>query len=85
MKKILVLLLTILTLVSCVDTYRSDDIFIIFSKETSCTSYKYLYRTKLYRPTTRGLFYLGTYSFVSNENYELRDTIKFTRCVSNKK
>lgn len=33
MKKILLLLLTVLTFTSCVESYRSDDIFIVTSKQ----------------------------------------------------
>lgn len=88
MKKILLLLLTVLVFTSCIDTYtfRSDDILIVTSKEFRCTEYKYLYRTKHYMTSTKvDLFYLGDYFFVSNENYELGDTIKFIRYASNEK
>ena len=88
MKKILLLLLTVLTFTSCIDsyTYRSDDIFIVISKEMRDTSYKYLYYTKHYMiTTTEDLFYLDKYIFVSNDNYELGDTIKFIRYASNEK
>ena len=88
MKKILLLLLTVLVFTSCIDTYtfRSDDIFIVTSKEIRNTSYKYLYRTKYYTTSTaEDLFYLGDCYFVSNENYELEDTIKFIRYASNEK
>lgn len=84
MKKILLLLLMGLTFTSCVETYRSDDIFVITSKEKRYTQYKYLYRTQHYMTSSKdGLYYLGDYVFVSNENYELGDTIKFIRYASN--
>lgn len=86
MKKILLVLLTFLTLTSCIetDTYSSDNFFIVVSKEMSYTSYKYLYRIKHYTAsTTEDSFYLGYFNFVSNENYELGDTIKFIRYASN--
>ena len=84
MKKILLLLLTVLIFTSCIDTYRSDDIFIVTSKEMRNTSYKYLYRIEHYMTTvTQKPYYLTYYAFVSNENYELGDTIKFIRCASN--
>lgn len=86
MKKILLLLLTVLTFTSCVESYRSDDIFVIISKQKRDTEYKYLYRTQHYTTSTKnGLFYLDDYFFVSNENYELGDTIKFIRYASNEK
>lgn len=89
MKKILLLLLTVLTLTSCLNAYRSDDVFVVISKENGengNTSYKYLYRTKLYMTSVKdGLYYLDDFSFVSNENYELGDTIKFIRYASNEK
>ena len=80
MKKILLLLLTVLTFTSCIETYRSDDIFVVTSKENGNTSYKYLYRVNHYMTLTKeGLYYKTYHHFVSNENYELGDTIKFTR------
>lgn len=88
MKKILLLLLTVLVFTSCIGeyTFRSDDIFIVTSKEITNSSYKYLYRTKHYTTSTaEDLFYLGESYFVSNENYELEDTIKFIRYASNEK
>ena len=90
MKKILLLLLTVLifTFTSCIDTYRSDDIFIVFSKEMrndiTYKHYKYLYRARHYMTSVQdGSNYQDSYFFVSNENYELGDTIKFIRCASN--
>lgn len=92
MKKILLLLLTVLTFTSCVESesYRSDDIFVIISKELRNTEYnteyKYLYRTQHYMTSVKyDLFYLENCFFVSNENYELGDTIKFIRYASNEK
>ena len=86
MKKILLLLLTVLTFTSCIDAYRSDDIFVVISKEKRDTEYKYLYCTKHYMTLSTskdGWYYLKDYFFVSNENYELGDTIKFIRYASN--
>lgn len=88
MKKILLLLLTVLTFTSCVDGYRSDDIFVVISKEMRDTQYqyKYLYRVNHYMTSTKdGLYYQGDYIFVSNDNYELGDTIKFIRYASNER
>lgn len=86
MKKILLLLLTVLTFTSCVDTYRSDDIFVVISKQKRYTEYKYLYRTQHYMTSVKnGLYYLDDYFFVSNENYELGDTIRFIRYASNER
>ena len=86
MKKILLLLLTVLTFTSCVETYRSDDIFVIISKQKEYTQYKYLYRTQHYMTSVKdGLYYLEDYFFVSDENYELGDTIKFIRHASNER
>jgi hypothetical protein len=86
MKKILLLLLTVLTFTSCVETYRSDDIFVVTSKENGNTSYKYLYRVNHYTKSTRkGLYYETYYHFVSNDNYELGDTIRFIRYASNER
>ena len=83
MKKIL-LLSTILTFISCTNTYRSDDFFIILSKEMGNTSYKYLYCVRHYMTSAeKGLFILGDDYFRSNVNYELGDTIKFIRYTSN--
>lgn len=83
MKKILLLLLSILTFTCCRDTYRSDDICIVISKEKGNTSYKYLYCIKHYMTSTTESphysHYLNYHNFLSNENYELGDTIKFTR------
>lgn len=84
MKKILLLLLTVLTFTSCIETYRSDDIFVVTSKENGNTSYKYLYRVNHYMTSTiEGLYYKTYHYFVSNENYELGDTIRFIRYASN--
>lgn len=86
MKNILLLLLTFLTFTSCVESYRSDNIFVIISKEKGDTQYKYLYRTQHYMTSVKdNLYYLDDYFFVSNENYELGDTIKFIRYASNEK
>ena len=94
MKKILALLLTFLTFTSCIQTYksddihRSDDIFLVISKEKRNTKYKYLYRTEQYTTSATeksGFIYLNDYIFISNENYELGDTIKFIRYASNEK
>ena len=84
MKKIL-LLLTILTFTSCIDVYRSDDIFIVTSKEIRTVSYKYLYYTKHYAASTTKPAIVEECVFVSNENYELGDTIKFIRYTTNEK
>ena len=84
MKQILLLLLTILTFISCTRTYRNDDFFIILSKETGNTSYKYLYCVRHYMTTEdKGSFIIGDDNFRSNENYELGDTIKFIKHTSN--
>ena len=88
MKKILLLLLTVLVFTSCIDTYtyRNDDIFVVISKQKRDTEYKYLYRTEHYMTSSiSGSYYLTYYDFVSNENYELGDTIKFIRYASNEK
>lgn len=86
MKKILLLLLTVLTFTSCVETYRSDDIFVVTKKEMRDTEYKYLYRVNHYMTSTRvGLYYETYYHFVSNDNYELGDTIRFMRYASNER
>lgn len=82
MKNILLLLLTVLTFTSCIETYRSDDIFIVTSKEKGGAQYKYLYHIKHYMTP---LYYLDDYIFESNDNYELGDTIKFIRYASNEK
>jgi hypothetical protein len=87
MRKIL-LLSIIITLISCTKTFRSDDIFIIYAKENRNTTYKYLYRVRHYSPSTKtknGLFYETDYVFVSNDDYELGDTIKFNRHTYNEK
>lgn len=86
MKKIVLLLLTVLAFTSCIDTYRSDDIFVVISKQKRDTEYKYLYRTQHYMTSVKnGLYYLDDYFFVSTDNYELGDTIKFIRYASNEK
>jgi hypothetical protein len=86
MKKILLLLLTVLTFTSCIETYRSDDIFVVTKKEMRDTQYqyKYLYSVNHYMTSIiDGLYYKTYHHFVSNENYELGDTIKFIRYASN--
>ena len=87
MKKILLLLLTVLTFTSCIETYRGDDIFVVTKKEMrNTTSYKYLYTVYHYITSYKeGLYYQTYHYFVSNENYELGDTIKFIRYASNEK
>ena len=92
MRKILLLLLTVLTFTSCTKSYRNDDVFVIISKEKKDTyfsetydlqyirdvQYKYLYHARHYATYTKNApYYLGDCVFVSNENYELGDTIKF--------
>jgi hypothetical protein len=80
MRKIL-LLLAVLTFISCTKSFRNDDIFIVVSKEIrpySNPEYKYLYRTHHYRPSKDGYYLLTECVFLSNEHYELGDTIKFS-------
>lgn len=80
MKKILLLLLTVLVFTSCIDTYRSDDFFVVISKQKGDTEYKYLYCIEHYMTSTRSdSYYLTYYNFVSNENYELGDTIRLVK------
>jgi hypothetical protein len=59
--------------------FRSNDIFIIDAKENLNATYKYRYRVRHYGITTEKnrLFYITDYAFVSNDNYELNDTIAF--------
>ena len=90
MKKILLLLLTVLTFTSCTKSFRNDDIFIVVSKETNTPSeeYKYLYRTYHFMtlPSSKdGYYFLNECVFLMNDNYELGDTIKFIRHASNEK
>lgn len=88
MRKIILLLLTVLTFTSCTESFRDDDIFIVVSKETySSENYKYLYRTYHYMTlSSKNEYYLlSEYVFLMNENYELGDTIKFIRHASNEK
>lgn len=90
MKKILLLLLTVLIFTSCTESFRDDDIFIVVSKETfySSEKYKYLYRTNHYMTLSsskNGYYFLSECDFLMNENYELGDTIKFIRHASNEK
>ena len=80
MKKFLLLLLTVLVFTSCIDSYRSDDFFVVISKQKRNTEYKYLYRIEHYMTLTRSdSYYLTDYNFVSNENYELGDTIRLVK------
>lgn len=89
MRKIILLLLTILTFTSCTESFRNDDIFIVVSKETySSEKYKYLYRTNHYMTLSSSkneYYFLSECDFLMNENYELGDTIKFIRHVFNGK
>lgn len=90
MRKIILLLLTVLTFTSCTEYFRNDDIFIVVSKETFSSSeeYKYLYRTNRYmtlHSSKNEYCLLSEYVFLMNENYELGDTIKFIRHASNEK
>lgn len=89
MRKIILLLLTVLTFTSCTESFRDDDIFIVVSKETySSEKYKYLYRTNHYMALSSSkndYYFLTEYVFLMNENYELGDTIKFIRHASNEK
>lgn len=89
MRKIILLLLTVLIFTSCTEFFRDDDIFIVVSKETfySSEEYKYLYRTYRYiTSSSKNEYYLlSEYVFLMNENYELGDTIKFIRHASNEK
>jgi spermidine synthase len=90
MRKIILLLLTVLTFTSCTESFRDDDIFIVVSKETfySSEEYKYLYRTNHYmkfQSSKNGYYFLSGCDFLMNENYELGDTIKFIRHAFNEK
>lgn len=88
MRKIILLLLTILTFTCCTESFRNDDIFIVVSKENYYLSeeYKYLYITYHYvklQSSKNGYYFLSEYEFLMNDNYELGDTIKFIRHAFN--
>jgi hypothetical protein len=78
MKKILTLLIVLIMCVSCVDVYRTDDYFVVYSKEmqngTYQSEYKYDYKVNHFMTTSNGDFYLNNYYIHSNDNYELGDT-----------
>lgn len=83
MKKILILLSVLIMCVSCVDTYRTDDYFVVYSKKmqngTYQYEYKYGYEVNHFMTTSNGDFYLNDYYIHSNDNYELGDTIRFVK------
>lgn len=63
--------------VSCYETtYRTDDCFIVLSKEVKEGTYYYQYKVK---HITTDNFYLNEYYILSNDNYELGDTIRLVK------
>lgn len=78
MKKILILLSVLIMCVSCVYTYRTDDYFVICSKEMS--GEKYRYGINQYVKNNNGYYYFcDFYYIISNDNYELGETIRLVK------
>ena len=78
MKKILILLSVLIMCVSCVYTYRTDDYFVICSKEKS--GEKYQYGVNNYEKRYNGDYYFNDYYYIiSDDNYELCDTIRLVK------
>lgn len=80
MKKIILILLVFLCCISCKEKiFRTNDIFIVYSKELNSLTYKYKYKVCSYFIKNNSYEFDGTYIFISNENYELGDTIIFNK------
>lgn len=80
MKKFLTLLVVLIMCVSCEDTYRMDDYFVIYSKRMRSETYKYEYGVKhILTNTANGYFLLKNSYILSNDNYELGDTIRLVK------
>lgn len=76
MKKIIALLIILLSCVSCTNQFRYDDTFVIksISKADSYSRYEYLYEITHYDVNKA---YYNTFNFKSNEKYEIGDTVVF--------
>ena len=76
MKKIITLIIILLSCVSCTVQFRYDDTFVIksISESDSYSRYEYLYEIKHYDINSA---YYETFYFKSNEKYEIGDTIIF--------
>ena len=78
MKKFLILLSVLIMCVSCVYTYSTDDYFVICSKAMS--GKKYQYGINKYVKRYNGDYYFNDYYYIiSNDNYELGDTIRLVK------
>lgn len=76
MKKIITLIIILLSCVSCTVQFRYDDTFVIksISEADSYSRYEYVYEIKHYDVNRA---YFNTFNFKSNEKYEIGDTIIF--------
>lgn len=76
MKKIIGIIVILITCVSCIEQFRYDDTFIInsISKAGKYSRYEYIYEIKHYDVNRA---YYNTFNFKSNEKYELGDTVVF--------
>lgn len=76
MKKIIGIIVILITCVSCTEQFRYDDTFIInsISKADRYSRYEYVYEIKHYDVNRA---YYNTFNFKSNEKYEIGDTVVF--------
>lgn len=66
--------------ISCEDVYRTDDFFIVYSKEVYKGTYQYEYKVNhIMTNTSNGECIINDYYILSNDNYELGDTIRFVK------
>ena len=81
MKKILILLTVLIMCVSCVDVYRANDCFVVYSKSMTETSYKYKYKAYhiMIDVSNGDEYYVSDCCLFSNDNYELGDTIRLVK------
>ena len=75
MKKLILLIVILISHTSCIQSFRDDDVFVILSKtEKAEQEYKYEYEIYHY---IQGKYLNDKYIYKSNISYEVYDTITF--------
>ena len=77
MKKLILLIVILISCTSCTKSFRDDDTFVILSK-TEKAGRKYKYEYELYH-YIQDKYLNDTYIYKSNISYEVYDTIRFDK------
>lgn len=77
MKKLILLIVILISCTSCTKSFRDDDTFVILSK-TEKAGQKYKYEYKIYH-YIQDKYLDDAYIYKSNISYEVYDTIRFNK------